>query len=310
MTWRTIFFSTSEELAEKKRTLNAYFCLTFGFALYLLLCKKQVDQTSSFPHASLGGITEIASLLWIVQEQMCCTDNESQLHGRTCILIWEPQKLTLMLKNVDQGEWERGLYLYPCVRTVSHAPDRSSVQNEETQAVEVCSLGSVIPPASLNTLVHLLVLVRAWHRKPLKWAKGRTGQANEWLRTITFKTHLSKGITEWRNEAWWFLKMAAGFLIPLSVDPDTPTVCTGKRQDLAMTVLLLITHEAVPGFSNFFKFIASNISQTADGRIKIHHYQKLFLKINPQAQCWVPCKEELSRISLPLVKSPIISSNR
>ena len=195
MTWRTIFFSTLEELAEKKRTLNAHFCLPFGFALYLLLCKKEVDQTSSFPHASLGGITEIASLLWTVQEQVCCTDNESQLHGRIHILTWEPQKPTLMLKNVDQGEWERGLYLYPSVRAVSHAPDRSSVQHEETQAVEVCSLGPVIPPASLNILVHILVLVRAWHGKSLKWAKGRTEQANELLRTITFKTHLS--MMEW-----------------------------------------------------------------------------------------------------------------
>lgn len=74
-------------------------------------------------------------------------------------------------------------------------------------------------------------------------------------------------------------------LIPLCMDPDTPTVCTGRRQELAMKVLLLITHEAMPGFSHFFKFIASSISQIADRRIKIHHYQKLFPTINPQAQC-------------------------
>lgn len=75
-----------------------------------------------------------------------------------------------MLKRVDQGEREKGLYLSPSVRTASHAPDRAGldqnittgdVQNEEAQAVEVCSRGTPIPPASLNTLLHLLVLVRA-----------------------------------------------------------------------------------------------------------------------------------------------------
>lgn len=53
---------------------------------------------------------------------------------------------------------------------------------------EVCSLGPAVPPGSLNTLVHPLVVT------------PETEQSNELLRTIAFNTPLAKGIMEWGME--------------------------------------------------------------------------------------------------------------
>lgn len=51
-------------------------------------------------------------------------------------------------------------------------------------------------------------------------------------------------------------------------------------------------------------------SQTADRRIKIKHYQKLVLKINPQAQCWVSSLQRRAGQNIFSFSKELISSHR
>lgn len=84
----------------------------------------------------------------------------------------------------------------------------------------------------------------------------------------------------------------------------SPAVCPGSLNTLVH--LLVVTQKRGKGQGRTIKWTAQEYcnqhsfgqgnngmrhgelwSQTADRRIKIKHYQKLVLKINPQAQCWV-----------------------
>lgn len=51
-------------------------------------------------------------------------------------------------------------------------------------------------------------------------------------------------------------------------------------------------------------------SQTADRRIKMKHYQKLVLKINPQAQCWVSSLQRRAEQNIFSFSKEPISSHR
>lgn len=127
--------------------------------------------------------------------------------------------------NPDVAKYQPGrvregiAFLLNCENSVSCS--RHIIRSEW---VEVCSLGPAVSPGSLNTLVHLLVVIP-------KMVKGQ-GRIIKWTaQEYCIQHSLAQGNNGMRYGGLW--------------------------------------------------------SQTADGRIKIKHYQELLLKINAQAQRWV-----------------------